>query len=75
MKNMTCKQMGGACDMKISGDSAQEMMNNGAKHLRESTEEGDKKALQMMNDMQRSPEEQRKWQEEFERMFAQLPEN
>lgn len=71
---MTCKQMGGACEAVISGDTAKEMMDNGATHLRESTDEGDKKALEMMIEMQGNPEEQKKWQDDLERKFAELPE-
>ena len=72
---MTCKQMGGGCDDVVKGETAQEMMNNGAKHLQESTNDEDKKALAMMNDMQNDPEAGRKWNEDFERKFAELPQD
>jgi hypothetical protein len=75
MKTMTCRQMGGACDAVIEGNTVGEMMQNGAKHLHESGEEGDKKALEMMNDMQGKPEEQKTWEEDFKSKFAQLPED
>jgi hypothetical protein len=75
MKTMTCKDMGGPCDMPIHGETAQEMADNGGKHLLESTDEGDKQALAMMNDMQKDPAAQKKWMEDFSRKFAELPED
>lgn len=33
MKTMTCRQMGGMCDEKIQGATADEMMSNGMAHL------------------------------------------
>ena len=36
MKTMTCAQMGGPCDAKITGNTPDEMMANGMKHLEQS---------------------------------------
>jgi predicted small metal-binding protein len=33
MKTMTCAQLGGPCEEKISGNTADELMANGMKHL------------------------------------------
>ncbi|MGH7175156.1 MAG: DUF1059 domain-containing protein, partial [Minisyncoccia bacterium] len=33
MKTLTCAQMGGPCEEKISGNSKDEMMSNGMKHM------------------------------------------
>lgn len=71
---MTCRQMGGPCDTPIHGATAQEMSANGAKHLQESTDEGHKEALKMMADMQTNPEAGQKWNEDFAKKFAELPE-
>lgn len=75
MKTMTCKQMGGPCDMPIHGEIAQELSDNGAKHLKEATDEGHKQALAMMEDMQKDPVAGQKWTEDFNRKFAELPED
>lgn len=75
MKTMTCKDMGGACDMPITGNTAQEMADNGVKHLEQSNDEGDKEARKMMEEMKNNPEEQRMWMEDFQRKFAELPED
>lgn len=36
MKAMTCAQMGGPCDAKITGSTPDEIIANGMKHLEES---------------------------------------
>ena len=33
MKTLTCSQLGGPCDAKITGSTPDEMMANGMKHL------------------------------------------
>ena len=33
MKTLTCAQMGGPCEEKISGATKDEMMSNGMKHM------------------------------------------
>jgi predicted small metal-binding protein len=33
MKTMTCAQLGGPCEEKITGSTPDEMMGNGMKHL------------------------------------------
>jgi vacuolar-type H+-ATPase subunit H len=73
MKTMTCKQMGGPCDTEIHGETAQEMMENGAKHLQEANDEAHKEAQNMMAEVQKDPEAQSKWSEDFAKQFAQLP--
>lgn len=75
MKTMTCKQMGGPCDMPIRGNTAQEMMDNGAKHVKEMNDEGHKNVLKMMDDMQKNPEANKKWNGEFKAKFDALPED
>ena len=75
MKTMTCKQMGGPCDMPIQGETAEEMMNNGAKHLMEQSDEAHKAAKSMMEDMQKNPAAGQKWNEDFAKQFAELPQD
>ena len=75
MKTMTCRQMGGPCDAQIHGETVEEMMNNGAKHLHEANDEAHKPALEMMAGMQNKPEEAQKWNEEFAKKFAELPQD
>lgn len=35
MKTMTCAQMGGPCEAKITGNTPEEMMKNGMRHMEE----------------------------------------
>ncbi len=77
MKTMTCRQMGGPCDTAIQGNTAEEMMNNGAAHIKEMAGKGDeehKKVLEMMDEMQKNPESGKEWNEKFMKDFAELPE-
>jgi len=75
MKSMTCKEMGGPCDAKISGNTAEELMNNGSDHIRSNDDEGHKKAVAMMEDMKNKPEEGKKWNDDFAAKFDALPED
>jgi len=77
LKTMTCMQMGGPCDTPIHGDSAEEMINNGAAHVNEMAgngDEGHKKVLAMMEEMQKNPESGKEWNEKFMKDFAALSE-
>jgi len=75
MKTMTCKQMGGPCDTPIQGETADELMNNGTKHVQEQTDEGHKKVMQMMEAMRNDPAAGQKWTEDFKQKFAELQED
>jgi predicted small metal-binding protein len=80
MKTMTCRQMGGPCDAPLHGNSADEVMAEGAKHIQEMTDKGDeghKKVLMMMNEMQKNPDSEmnKQWTEKFSADFAALPED
>jgi len=75
MKTMTCKQMGGPCNAPLHGETAEEMLSNGAKHLQESLDEEHEKVLTMMEDMQKDPEAGKKWNDDFAKTFALLPED
>ena len=71
---MACKQMGGPCDMPIHGQTADEVMNNGAKHIQEANDEEHKKVLAMMEETRKNPESGKQWYADFAKKFAELPE-
>ncbi len=75
MKTMTCAQMGGPCDTPIHGNTAEEMLNNGTKHVKETNDEGHQKVLAMMEEMQKNPEAGKKWNDDFTAKFNGLPED
>lgn len=48
---MTCKQLGGACDMEFHASSLEEMASLGKKHGMEMIQKGDEKHLKAMDEM------------------------
>lgn len=73
MKTMTCKQMGGPCDAPIQGETAEEMLNNCREHVHSMDDEGHKKVVVQMEEIQKNPEEAKKWNDEFISKFNELP--
>ncbi len=70
MKMMTCRQMGGTCDAKIVGSTAEEMMMNGMKHLEQVHPE-------MAADVKAMPKDDPKmveWSNKFMADFKNAPE-
>jgi Protein of unknown function (DUF1059) len=78
MKTMTCRQLGGACDLQFSGATADEVIKAQDKHLREAVAAGDsahEPALQEMRGRWRNPIKGLGWYKNTKRQFAALPEN
>jgi predicted small metal-binding protein len=70
MKTLTCAQMGGGCDAKISGNTPDEMMMNGMKHLEEAHP-------QMAADVKAAPKDDPmmvEWGKKFKADFDNAPE-
>ncbi len=70
MKQMTCAQMGGpsACDAVISGNTPEEMINNGMTHLNQAHP-------QMVADMQSKPKQtMENRRAEFQKKWDAAPE-
>jgi hypothetical protein len=42
MKKMTCKDLGGSCDVEMTAETAEEMMKKGGDHVNELAAAGDK---------------------------------
>lgn len=75
MKKTTCRNLRGACDTEITGNSPEEMGDNSKQHVMELVKAGDtqhKAAMESM--MQLSQENQQKWYEDFKKNFDSLPE-
>ena len=70
MKTMTCAQMGGMCDEAVSGNTAEEVMTKGMKHLEEAHPEmaADVKAMPIDDPIMVA------WSEKFQKDFDALPE-
>ena len=76
MKTMTCKQLGGACDLPLSGASADEVIQLQDKHLKDVVAGGDeahKDALAQMKGRWKHPIKGMGWYRNVKREFAALP--
>lgn len=78
MKTMTCRQMGGPCDAPIRGNTADEVIKDGEKHIREMVANGDqahKSAMNMMDEMRKNPASGMDWYKKTQSNFASLPDD
>jgi hypothetical protein len=77
MKTMTCKQLGGPCDLELRGDTADEVINLQDEHLKAAVADGDashEPALIEMKGRWKRPISGMKWYKTAKRDFAALPE-
>jgi predicted small metal-binding protein len=76
MKTMTCKQLGGPCDLEHRGRTADEVIKAQDRHLKEMVAEGDQAHEPALNDMKgrwRKPISGMGWYRQIKRDFAALP--
>ncbi|MHB1497248.1 MAG: hypothetical protein ACYCXN_04980 [Acidimicrobiales bacterium] len=76
MKTMTCKQLGGPCDLAHRGATADEVIKAQDRHLREMVDGGDDNhqvALRAMKGRWRHPISGMGWYRQAKRDFAGLP--
>jgi hypothetical protein len=77
MKTMTCKQLGGACDMAFHANSFEDMAELSKKHGMEMFQKGDKDHLEAMNEMKqlmKTPDSMKTWFENKRKEFDAMPE-
>lgn len=73
---MTCKQLGGACNLEFHADSFEEMAELSKKHGMEMFQQGDEQHRKAMNEMQelmQSPAAMTLWFENKRKEFNALP--
>ena len=78
MKTMTCKQMGGPCDVPFHGNTADEVIKAEDAHLKEMVAKGDeahKSALKEMQGRWKNPIKGMGWYLKTQKAFAALPED
>ena len=78
MKTMTCKQLGGPCDLGHEGASADDVINAQDAHLKEVVAAGDtahEQALKEMKGRWKRPISGMGWYRAAKRDFAALPED
>lgn len=77
-KTMTCKQLGGPCDLSLSAETADDVIKAQDAHLKEAVESGDdshQDALTAMKGRWKHPIKGMGWYKQVKRDFAALPEN
>ena len=78
MKTMTCRQLGGACDLALSGETADQVIQAQDKHLKEFVASGDEAHQDALKDMKgrwKNPIKGMGWYKQTKRDFAALPED
>lgn len=78
MKTMTCRQLGGPCELEHRGESADDVINAQDKHLKAAEKAGDATHQQARDEMKsrwRHPKKSLGWYRDMKRAFADLPES
>lgn len=78
MKAMTCKQLGGPCDLAHHGEDANEVIQAQDEHLKQAVAAGDtdhETALREMQGRWKRPVSGLKWYRRVKRDFAALPDD
>jgi len=74
MKKMQCKELGGACDEWIFGETPEEMGANCRKHVEELEETDNSHDDAMIEMMNMSPEQFEAFQDDFKKRFEEAEE-
>ncbi len=75
VKTMTCRQLGGPCDLALRGESADDVIKAQDRHLREAVRAGDathRAAHEEMKGRWRHPVRAMGWYRDTKRAFAEL---
>ena len=75
MKTMTCKQLGGACDLEFHAETFDEMANLSQEHGKEMFQKGDEvhlKAMEEMKELMKKPSAMVEWLESKRKEFEAL---
>lgn len=78
MKTMTCRQLGGPCDLGHHGEDANQVIKAQDAHLKEMVAGGDSAHAPANDEMRgrwKHPVSGLKWYREAKRTFAALPED
>ena len=78
MKTMTCRQLGGPCDLEHKGDSADDVIQAQDKHLNEAVAAGDTAHATALEEMQarwKDPAAGMGWYQDAQQAFAELPDS
>jgi predicted small metal-binding protein len=76
MRTMTCRSLGGSCDLEHHGETADDVIKAQDRHLKETQKAGDathKEAHDAMRGRWRHPKRSMTWYNDTKRAFAALP--
>ena len=76
MKKMTCKQLGGACDLEFRAETFEEMAELSKQHGMDMFQQQDPDHLEAMgkiSKLMQTPQEMTKWMDERRKEFEALP--
>ncbi len=76
MKTMTCRQLGGPCDLEHRGETADDVINAQDQHLKDAEKAGDSTHQQARDEMKgrwRHPKKSMDWYRGAKKDFAALP--
>lgn len=74
---MTCKQLGGACDLEFHAETFEDIAEQSKKHGMEMFQRKDEAhmiAMEKIQELMQSPEKMQKWFESKRKEFEALPE-
>jgi hypothetical protein len=75
MKTMTCRQLGGACDLQLRGETADDVIKAQDRHLKDAVKAGDGSHDQAHQDMKgrwKHPVASMGWYRDTKKAFAEL---
>ena len=78
MKTMTCRQLGGPCDLALQGATADDVIKAQDRHLKDAVAAGDtlhEKAHREMKGRWKHPVASMGWYRDTKKAFAALPED
>ena len=78
MKTMTCKQLGGPCDLALHGENANDVIKAQDRHLKDAVAGGDhthQSALKAMQGRWKNPVAGMGWYRKAKRDFAAQPDS
>ncbi len=78
MKTMTCRQLGGVCDLAHQGEGPDDVIKAQDRHLKEAEKAGDashQEARDAMKDRWRHPKRSMDWYRDIRRTFCYLSES
>ncbi|NND66668.1 MAG: DUF1059 domain-containing protein [Halioglobus sp.] len=76
MKSMTCKQLGGSCDLEFRAETFEEMAELSKQHgvqMHKQQDAAHLEAMQKMGELMQKPEDMQAWFEARRQEFEALP--